>query len=139
MMTKTFNLLIIAVFFVGTAWAQEQDISSTIAKMRQELDLQQDQVTNITPVIQKYAVEFHDLDQSIQQGTINQSAVQSQRQGIEDAETQELSAYLKPNQLSEWRSMQAELYPSADSGSEGDNEGSDQYSNLPTNPSQQQQ
>jgi hypothetical protein len=101
--------------------------------MQSKLDLQQDQITNITPIINRYTELFAELQKSINDGSINQSSIDSQRQGLEAQETQELSQYLKPNQLSEWRDMQAQLYQTQGS----DNSDSDQYSNLPNNQPQQ--
>lgn len=110
------------------ALAQDHPSSNDIvSKMKTDLDLQEDQVTNITPVIEKYTMAFEDLQKSIDDGTINPSAIDSQKQGIEAEETQELSQYLKPYQLSEWRDMQNHIYQQKDKG-EAD---SDTYSNLP--------
>ncbi|MDE2028319.1 MAG: hypothetical protein KGK03_04090 [Candidatus Omnitrophica bacterium] len=112
--------------------AQEmQESDNLIAQMRTTLDLQPDQVAGITPIIQRYVVLFANLQKSIHEGTINPSAVDSQRQQLEAAETQELSQYLQPYQLSEWRQMQAQLYrPSgANAGRSGDDPG--QYTNYP--------
>jgi hypothetical protein len=127
-------------FFIATMPALAQDSLSSndiITKMKTQLDLQDDQVTNITPVIEKYTMAFEDLQKSIDDGTINPSAIDSQRQGIEAEETQELSQYLKPNQLSEWNSMQGQLYQQKDTGDT--NADSDTYSNLPRDTSQQNQ
>ena len=106
-----------------------------IARMKTTLDLQDDQIFNITPIIEKYTISFADLQKSIKDGTINQSAIDSQRQGLEASETQELSQYLKPNQLSQWRSLQGQMdatmgkeVSGRDDGTDSDN---DQYSNLP--------
>lgn len=132
---KAIYWLLIILFFATTLVLAQDSTSSSdiIAKMESELDLQPEQVFNITPIIEKYTMEFQDLQKSIKDGTMNPSAVDSQRQGIEAAETQDLSQYLKPNQLSEWRSMQAQTEPQ-----KGDeNADADQYSNLPRNaPSQ---
>jgi len=113
------------------AYAQDQyNSSDIISKMTTALDLQEDQVTNITPIIEKYSIAFADLQKSIKDGTINSSAIESQWHGLEDTETQELSQYFKPNQLSEWRDMQSQIYRQNGQDS-GDNSNADQYSNLP--------
>ena len=112
------------------AFSQEElSTSDIVAKMKTALDLQDDQITNITPIIEKYEVVYHEYLKSVADNTINPSAIDSQRQGIEDSETQDLSQYLKPNQISEWRDLQHQLYPS--NGKEGSDGASDQYSNLP--------
>jgi hypothetical protein len=134
---KVISGFIIALFMVITVPGLAQDQPSSndiIVKMKTGLDLQEDQVTNITPIIEKYSIEFQDLQKSINDGTINQSAIDSQRQGIEDAETQELSAYLKPYQLSQWRELQGQIYQQKDNGNSDDaNDDADEYSNLPRN------
>ena len=102
-----------------------------IAKMTRDLDLQQDQISNITPIIEKYSIAFADLQKSINDGTINPSAVDSQKQGLEAQETQELSPYLKPDQLSRWGSIQGQIFPQKDKDSGDENTDTDQYSNMP--------
>ena len=132
--------LILAGFFLflfiitGTSFAQEpSDSNDTIGKMKTGLDLQEDQVTNITPIIEKYSIAFHDLGQSIDAGTINPSAIDSQRHGLEAQETQELAQYLKPNQLSQWREMQGQMFQQKDSDDDEANatEDADRYTNMP--------
>ncbi len=122
------------IFFIVTlpVLAQERPSSNDIiSKLQTELNLSQDQVYHITPIIEKYAIAYHDLQQSIGDGTINPSAIDSQRQGLEAAETQELSQYLKPYQLSEWRSMQGQMDQQKDKDNSDANVDADQYSNLP--------
>jgi len=130
--------LITFLILVSSSWAQEgSNASDLIARMKTQLDLQEDQVTNISPIIEKYTIAFADLQKSIDDGTINASAIDSQTQGIEAQETQELATYLKPYQLSEWRQMQSQMDQAKgqDSGAAGSD--SDQYSNLPKNNSPQ--
>ena len=123
---------------VSSSWAQEgPNANDVVARMKTQLDLQEDQVTNITPIIEKYAIAFADLQKSIDDGTINPSAVDSQRQGIEAQETQELATYLKPYQLSEWRQMQSQMDQGKGQDSGEATSDSDQYSNLPKNNSPQ--
>jgi hypothetical protein len=123
------SILLLVLFFIAMpALAQEQqDVNNVISRMQAELDLQPDQVSQVTPVLEKYSLQFKALQQSIDDGTINPSVIDSQRQGIEDSETQDLSAYLKPYQLARWREMQKQMALEADDIESG----SDQYSNLP--------
>jgi len=132
------NLKIISafliVFFIAAlpAGAQTQLSSDDIiTKMKTDMDLQEDQVTNITPIIEKYTTAFGDLQKSIKDGTINPSTIDSQRQDLEASETQELSQYLKPYQLSEWRQMQGQLDQQKDNGNGDADPDADEYSNLP--------
>jgi len=124
------SLLIVAVPALARDSQSPNDI---IVKMKTELDLQDDQVFNITPIIEKYSMAFSDLQKSIDDGTINQSAIDSQRQGLEAQETQELSVYLKADQLSRWRDMQSQMDQPKDSGSGESDTAADEYSNLPQN------
>ena len=95
------------------------------------MDLQDDQITNITPIVEKYSIAFRDLNKSIEDGTINPSAIDNQRQGLEDSETHELSVYLKPDQLSLWRQMQGQIdQPGTQEEAETDSI-NEEYSNLP--------
>jgi hypothetical protein len=135
---KTIHIFLITIFvaaLTGLALAQP-DPSTIISKMKTEMDLQDDQITNVTPVIEKYTAAYYELQKSIDDGTINPSAIDSQKKGIEDSETQDLSQYLKPDQLSKWRDMQDQLYQQQineddDANAEMD---SDTYSNLPKTP-----
>jgi len=102
-----------------------------IVKMKTDLDLQEDQVTNITPIIEKYSIAFGDLQKSIDDGTINSSSIDSQRQGIEASETQELSQYLKPNQSSQWRQLQSQMDQQKPQDNLDSSVDADKYSNLP--------
>jgi hypothetical protein len=132
---RIYITLIILLIATIPAFAQETPSSNEIAsQMRSQLDLSEEQMTNIIPVLDKYAYVYADLEKSIHDGTINPSAIDSQRQGIAAQETQELSQYLKPYQLSQWRGMQAQMHPQALAGSEGEGTGAEQYSNLPHGP-----
>ncbi|MBF0571076.1 MAG: hypothetical protein HQL12_04325 [Candidatus Omnitrophica bacterium] len=131
MRTKAiYGFLIVLTIAATPVFAQAQLSSNDIiVKMKTDLDLQDDQVTNITPIIEKYTVAFYDLQKSIEDGSINQSSIDSQRQGLQAAETQELSQYLKPDQLSLWRGMQNQMDKQKDK--DNGNGDLDQYSNLP--------
>ena len=125
-----FACLIGIVMTAFPAWAKddERSPSSILARLQYELDLQEDQINNITPVIEKYAVAFHDLQASINDGSINPTSIPTQWQGLEDAETQEISGFLKPYQLTEWRRLQSQIYKPDDPQYANTD---DQYTNLP--------
>jgi septal ring factor EnvC (AmiA/AmiB activator) len=134
-MKTIYGFLILLLIAAIPAFAQGLPSSDEIiSKMKTQLDLQNDQVTNITPVIEKYTAAFEDLEKSIDDGRMNPSAIDSQRQEIESEETQELSPYLKAYQLSQWRDMQTQMYQQKDKDSSDDSDaGADEYSNLPKN------
>lgn len=128
--------LLIGVF---PAFAQDTDqVNDIIAKMQTKLDLQPDQIYHVTPVIERYTAALNDLQKTIEDGTINPSAVDSQRRHFLDAETQEISPYLKAYQLSEWRPLQAEIYQQKFEAGDDANGDDSQYPNLPHNPSAEQ-
>jgi hypothetical protein len=136
-MKKYHSLFIVCFFTATTALAYEQqDVNGVVNQMASYLNLSPHQVYQITPVIQKYSLEFQSLQQSIDDGTINQSVVDEQRQGIEAEETQDLSQYLLPYQLSEWRSLQKKLSRQSVGGNDSGEGQSDanEYSNYPHNP-----
>jgi len=112
-------------------WAQDQPSANDIVlKMQHDLNLSSDQVANITQIIDRYAAASADLQKSIEDGTINQSAIDSQRQQIKAAEDQGIAQYLRSDQLSQWNNIENQGQKSSDAG-QGDSD-QDQYSNLPT-------
>ena len=122
------------VLFIVTAPSFAEDQPSAydiITQMKADLNLQEDQVTHITPIIEKYAIVWHDFQRSIDDGTINQSAIDTQEQQIKAAEAQELSPYLRPYQITQWNYIQGQMAPKKDK--DGRNADTDEYSNLPRN------
>ena len=127
------GFLILLVMMASPSWSQEdQSSNDIIVQMTTDLNLQNDQVTNITPIIQKYTIAFADLKKSIQDGTINPSAIDSQRQQLKAAEAQELSQYLTANQINQWSYIQNQQQEK-DNGESDDKPDPDQYSNMPKN------
>lgn len=114
-------------------WAKddERSPSSILARLQYELDLQPDQINTITPIIEKYAVAFQDLQTSINDGSINPTSIPTQWQGLEDQETQEISGCLKPYQLTEWRRLQSQIYKPDDPHYANSANSDDEYTNLP--------
>jgi hypothetical protein len=128
-----FFTVFLIVFLATTHPVHAQDASranDSIAKMKVDLNLQDDQVYHITPIIEKYAIAFQDLQKSIDDGTINPSAIDSQTQQIKAAEAQELSQYLRPDQISQWSYMQGQTGQEKDKDSDV-HEDTDEYTNLP--------
>jgi hypothetical protein len=99
--------------------------------------LSDDHVANITQVIDRYIDGSNDLQQSIEDGTINQSAIDSQKQQLKAQEDQGIAQYLRSDQLSEWRSIESQMDQQNGQDGSGSDSGADEYSNLPKNaPSQ---
>ena len=131
-MKAIIGLFIVLFFAAMSGFAQaQQSAEDIINKMKTDLDLREDQVAKITPIIEKYSMAFHDLQKSIDDGTINPSAIDSQRAQLKSAESQELSPYLKPYQISQWNSIQGQMEQMKDKDSNEGNAEADQYSNLP--------
>ena len=69
-------------------------------------------------------------------GPLIRAPLTAKSKQIKAEETQELSQYLKPNQLSEWRDIQSQM-DQKDKGNRDADADTDEYSNLPKNtPSQ---
>jgi hypothetical protein len=114
------------------AWAQEKTSPTDIVtKMQADLNLTPEQVYNITPIVEKYAAEFSELQRSIDDGTINPSAIDSQRQQLQAAEDQDMSQYLTPNEISQWNYIRSQSQEQADKDGSDNNADADIYSNLP--------
>ncbi len=136
---KIIYSLLAALFIVAiTAIAQDQpSTNDIITKMKTDLNLSDDQVSNITQIIDRYAMASNDLQKSIEDGTMNPSAIDSQRQQIKAAEEQGMAQYLRSDQLTEWRQIEGQMDQQNGKDNGDSSAGADEYSNLPKNtPSQ---
>ena len=79
-----------------------------VAMMQSKLDLTQDQVTAVTPIIEKYSAKRDELRQSIEDGTADRDAVRGQMKQVREDETQELSQILSADQLSQFKKMMSQ-------------------------------
>lgn len=117
--------------------AQEgQSANDIVLKMQHDLNLSQDQVANITQIVQRYVDASNELQKSIDDGTISESAIDSQTQQIKAAEEQGIAQYLRSDQLNEWNQIQGQADQQDDDQGNGTpapgvSESADQYSNLP--------
>jgi len=124
--------LFILFFTAIPAFAQNQQSANDIVlKMQHDLNLSQVQVANITQIIERYVDASNDLQKSIDDGSINSSAVDSQRQQIKAAEEQGIAQYLRSDQLTEWSQIESQMGPQGSSNSDDNGGGVDQYSNYP--------
>jgi len=115
-------------------FAQEhQSTSDIMTTMKNDLNLSDDQVAGITQVIDRYVDASNDLQKSIEDGTMNPSAIDSQKQQIKAAEYQGISQYLRSDQLSEWNNIQSQMDRQKDtySSDSNSNADTDEYSNMP--------
>jgi hypothetical protein len=124
------------IFFIAAIPAAAQEHQSTndiITKMKIALNLSDDQVANITQIIDRYVDASNELQKSIDDGTMNQSAIDSQKEQLKAVEEQGIAQYLRSDQLYEWNNIQSQMDRQNDKDS-GDGENSpDEYSNLPRN------
>ena len=114
------------------AFAQDQAPSADdiVSKMQAALNLTSDQVSAITPIIEKYASQREELRQSVEDGTADRDSVRSQMKELRESEKQDLSQVLSSDQLSQWEKLQAQgkhhkhgSDSSGGEGSSGDNGG----------------
>jgi hypothetical protein len=129
-------VLLMIVFILTTpALAQEQQSANDIVlKMQHDLNLSEDQVANITQIIERYVAASNDLQKSIDDGTINPSSADSQKQQIKAAEEQGIAQYLRSDQLSEWGQIQDQMDQQKGQDSSDGGADADEYSNLPKSP-----
>ena len=133
---RIFFVVLIFLFALPAAFAQEhQSTNELMSRMRTALNLSDDQVANITQIVDRYVDASKELEKSIDDGTINPSAVDSQKELLKAAEGQGIAQYLRPDQLSQWNIIQKQM----DDQKEGNVASSDEslYSNLPRDISSQ--
>jgi hypothetical protein len=133
-MKATYGILITLLIASTPVFAQEsQSTNDIMTKMQHDLNLSDDQVSNITQVVERYNIASGDLQKSIDDGTINPSAIDSQKQQIKAAEDQGIAQYLRPDQLYQWNNIQNQMDQQKDEGMSDSNADVDEYSNLPRN------
>ena len=109
MTMKMFYACLMVLFFaIIPAFAQEHSpsIADIVAKMQAKLNLTQDQINAITPIIEKYSPKREKLRQSMEDGAKDKDAVRIQSKQLKADEKQELSQVLSADQLSQWERMQ---------------------------------
>ena len=91
-------------------FAQDQPPSADdiVSKMQSKLNLTQDQVAAITPIIEKYSSKREELRQSMEDGTADRDSMRSQMKQLKTDEDQELSQVLSSDQMSQFEQMQAQ-------------------------------
>jgi hypothetical protein len=96
------------------AFAQEQgsgddhqppSVEDIVAQMQSKLNLTQDQVTAITPIIEKYSSKREEIRQSMEDGTADRDSMRSQMKVLKKDEAQDLSQVLSSDQMSQWEQM----------------------------------
>lgn len=83
-----------------------QSPSEIIAQMQSKLVLEPDQVTAITPIIEKYASKRQEFRQEMKAGTLDKAAMRGGWEKLRGDENAELSSILSQDQMNQWRNMQ---------------------------------
>jgi uncharacterized protein (DUF2235 family) len=136
MIMKRFYACLILLFFtVMPAFAQDQpssdghqppSVEDIVAKLQSKLNLTQDQVTAVTPIIEKYSSKRQDLRQSMEDGTADKDTIRSQMKQLKADQTQELSQVLSSDQLNQWEQMQNQGWHKHNSDDGGNREGGEE-------------
>ena len=99
--------LCLAVFFVlsfsSFAKADPSSVDDIVAKMKTELNLTQQQIDAIKPIIREYVTARKQLIKSFrQQGLMDKDAVKSQMDQLKSVERQKLGQILGQDQMNKW-------------------------------------
>ena len=106
-----FNLLVVFFLLTIPVYATESlptdDIvvkatDAVIFQMKANLNLTQDQITAVQPIIAAYTAKVRNLQQSLEDGDIDGRAMYNQRQQLTNDEYQQLGTILTSNQLKTW-------------------------------------
>jgi hypothetical protein len=87
------------------------------------LNLTQDQVSAVTPIIQKYAGKRQELKEGMQEGAPVSDSMRAQMKQLKENESQELSQVLSADQMGQWQQMmhQGKHKHNSDENGEGNN------------------
>jgi len=85
---------------------ESKTAADVVSKLKAQLSLTDDQVTTITPIIEKYIIKRQELRQSVQDGTLDKGDMHTQFEQLREDENQELSQILSQDQMSQWSNMQ---------------------------------
>jgi len=84
---------------------QPPSADEIVSKMQSKLNLTQDQVAAVTPIIEKYSSKRDDLRQSMEDGTADRDSIRSQMKQLKADEKQELSQVLSADQMGQFEQM----------------------------------
>ena len=100
-------MLAVLLFTAGLSSAQQQgqppsppSASDMVSKMKQELNLTDEQVSQVTPIIQEEVNQM----QSLMSQVADRDAVKSQIDALHQSTEAKLAQYLTPDQLTQWKS-----------------------------------
>jgi len=109
-MRAIYGCLIVLLCIAIPVFAQQPPSAEDIvSKMQSQLNLTQDQVSAITPIIEKYTSKREALKQGVEDGTMERSDMRAQMKQLRVDEKQELSQILSADQLSQWDKMMSKM------------------------------
>lgn len=103
------GVLAALLFVTMPVYAEGQGSKTTedvVNKLKTQLSLTDDQVTAITPIIEKYISKRQELRQGVQDGTTDKGAMRTQFEQLREDENQEIAQILSQDQMSQWSNMQ---------------------------------
>jgi len=130
MRMKAICACLMIIFFTSIpvfAQGQPPSAEDIVSKMQSKLNLTQDQVTAITPIIEKYTSKREELKQGVEDGTIEHSDMRTQMKQLKEDEKQELSQILSADQLSQWEKMLSQMRHSHPEDGNGGSEGTSNH------------
>ena len=126
MTMKSFYASLMVLFFTTIpVFAQDQQPPSAddiVSKMQSKLNLTQDQVTAVLPIIEKYSSKREQFRQNMEDGTADRDSIRGQMKQLKEDEKQDLSQVLSSEQLGQWEQMQGQRHKHSSEGG-GDNAG----------------
>jgi septal ring factor EnvC (AmiA/AmiB activator) len=132
MIMKVIYSVWIALFFVSPlggmvvpVFAQDEPANAAdiVAKMQSKLNLTQDQVAAVSPIIGEYSSKRRDLRKSIEDGIADKESIRSQMKQLKQDERRDLAQVLSSDQISQWNKMQSQGRHKRGSGGGGDGAG----------------
>lgn len=139
MNSKAFYAGLMMLFFIAIpAFAQDQQSGNDrqppsadqiVSMMQSKLNLTQDQVAAVLPIIEKYSTKRDGLRQSVEDETANRDNIRSQMKELREEEKQELAQLLSSDQISQWEQMQKNGHHHANGPEGGSNSGEGEGNN----------
>ena len=95
----------------GPLYAQDQPSKANdiVLAMKAQLDLTQDQLTAITPIVEKYFPQDQKLRKSAVEGAMGLRDMRIQMKLLRKSERQELGQVLSADQIGLWERMQRKM------------------------------
>jgi len=119
MKEKVLNIFLYILFFLAMpVLAQESlptdDIvvkaaNAVVFQMTENLKLTQDQISAVEPIIAENIAQVRNLQQNLENGNIDGTAMYNQREQLNIKALQDLSLVLTPSQMKVWRAIQYQL------------------------------